>query len=133
VHVDDVAFLDLADALEAHAYALRLGGGAVGIRDVGRVDAAIMAPQSGYCMTLGEMAATYLHGLAKGHGFVDGNKRTATSVLMMFLGANGYPVVLGEDWDQIVEKVADGSLTKAELLVLIVSRLLGGVDVPIDY
>ena len=133
MHIDEVAFLEVADALEAHGYALRLGGGAAGIRDVGRIDAAIMAPQSGYCMTLGEMAATYLHGIAKGHGFVDGNKRTATSILMMFLGANGFPVVLGEDWDQIVEKVAASSLTKAELVVLIVGRLLGGVDVPIDY
>ena len=52
---------------------------------------------------------------------------------MMFLGANDFPVVLGEDWDQIVEKVADGTVTKAELVVLIVSRLLGGVDVPINY
>ena len=74
----------------------------------------------------------YVHGIAKNHGYVDGNKRTAASVLMAFLGSNGFPVVLAADWIGIVESVADGSMTRHQLVDVIVARLLGGVDVTIE-
>ena len=133
MHIDDVVFLEVVNAHDAHARGLHGYGGASGVRDHGRIDAAVMAPQSGYCATLAEMAATYVHGFAKGHGFVDGNKRTSANVLMMFLGANGFPILLENDWADIIEKVADGTTTKQQLTAIIVTRLLGGADVSIEY
>lgn len=56
-----------------------------------------MAPQAGYG-TLAEFAAVYVRGFACNHGYVDGNKRTAAGVMMAFLGANGFPVVLAPEW-----------------------------------
>jgi len=36
------------------------------------------------------LAAAYAFGLAKAHGFIDGNKRTAFVVAFTFLRLNGY-------------------------------------------
>ncbi|MEI9905637.1 MAG: type II toxin-antitoxin system death-on-curing family toxin [Asticcacaulis sp.] len=36
------------------------------------------------------LAAAYAYGLAKNHGFVDGNKRTAWIAARLFLADNGY-------------------------------------------
>ena len=52
---------------------------------------------------------------------------------MMFLGASGFPVVLTDEWIHIFEGVANDSTTKHQLVDLIVGRLLGGRDVPIEY
>ena len=38
---------------------------------------------------LAELAAGYLFAIAKNHAFVDGNKRTAWTVMRLFLGLNG--------------------------------------------
>lgn len=40
--------------------------------------------------TILDKAAALLHGIAYHHLFLDGNKRTATSAVVMFLEANGY-------------------------------------------
>ncbi len=40
--------------------------------------------------TLMDKAAALLHSLAYHHLFMDGNKRTATRALVLFLAANGY-------------------------------------------
>lgn len=128
----DVAFLDADDVQAAHDEALRIGGGSPGVLNAGMVASAAAAPANGHYNTLGELAAAYVHGIARNHGFVDGNKRTAAVVLGMFLGANGYPVVLADEWAAIIEHVADGSASKHELTDMIVARLLGGVDVQIE-
>ena len=73
-----------------------------------------------------------MHGVAKNHGYLDGNKRTAANVLMMFLGANGFPVVLTPEWVGIIEAVAVGTTTQHQLTNLIVARLMGGADVAIE-
>jgi death-on-curing protein len=129
VHIDSVVFLEVEDVHDCHTDALQLAGGLDGVRDLGAIQSATMAPRSGYYTTLGELAAVYVHGIAKNHGYVDGNKRRAAHVLMTFLGANGFPVVLADEWSRIIEGVADGSITRHRLADLIVGRLLGGVDV----
>ena len=125
----DVVFLDIISVHEIHDQVLLLGGGMPGVRDPGMVASAVAAPQTGYYGTLGELAAVYVFGLARNHGFVDGNKRTAAGALMAFLGANGFRVVLTDEWIAIVEAVASGATNRHELCDLIVARLLGGRDV----
>lgn len=55
-------------------------GGTSGIRDVGLVDSALARPQNldAYGQPdIADLAAAYAYGIAKNHGFADGNKRTA--------------------------------------------------------
>ncbi len=57
-------------------------GGPDGIRDKGLVESALARPQNlaAYeSRDAADLAAAYAYGLARNHGFVDGNKRTRGS------------------------------------------------------
>jgi death-on-curing protein len=60
-----------------------------GVRDAGLIDSTVMAPRNAYSDTLAEIAAAYAFGIAKNHGYQNGNKRTAAIALVMFLEMNG--------------------------------------------
>lgn len=69
-------------------------GGSEGVRDMGLLSSAIYAPfQSfGGCEiypTVYEKAARLGFGLAQNHAFIDGNKRIAAHVMLVYLKANG--------------------------------------------
>jgi death-on-curing protein len=128
---EEVVFLDVEDVDSAHEEVIRLHGGEPSVLNRGLVESATMAPRAGYYATLAELAAVYAHGIAKNHGYQDGNKRTATVVMLKFLGANGYPMSLGPDWVDHMVAVADGSMSRDELATRI-TELLGGNPVPIE-
>ena len=65
---------------------------ALGPRDFGLIEAALLRPQTGYYADLIEEAAALWESLTMNHGFVDGNKRVAYACLEIFLGANGHAV-----------------------------------------
>jgi death-on-curing protein len=112
----EVVFLEVVHVMKCHIEALRVSGGADGIRDEGLLESAVMAPQQGYLTTLSELAANYIHGLAKNHPFIDGNKRTAFCAGLFFLRANGYRLKLRRnEWVSIIEGVADGSVSRTKL------------------
>jgi death on curing protein len=127
----DVIFLEVEDVDAAHDEVIRLHGGEPSVLNRGLVESATMAPRAGYYATLAELAAVYAHGITKNHGYQDGNKRTATVVMLKFLGANGYPVTLGPDWVDHMVAVADGSMSRNELARRI-TDLLDGNPVPIE-
>jgi death on curing protein len=139
VHIDDVTWLEVAHVHAAHDEAMRYGLPEEdhGVKDIGLIDSAVMAPRNSYPESLAELAAAYVYSIAKNHGYQNGNKRTAAIVLVMFLEMNGVQVVLADEWIGILERVADSqnskNIGKHELIDLITSRLLGGVDVPIEY
>ena len=65
------------------------------LRDFGLLDGAVMRPQQSLFRedafpTIHEKAAALLHGLARNHPFVNGNKRTAWTATAMFYLVNGY-------------------------------------------
>ncbi len=62
------------------------------------------------------LAAAYAFGLARNHPFVDGNKRTANVVSLLFLLKNGWRVE-ADDADMIVAFIAlaAGELSEDEL------------------
>ncbi len=67
-------------------------GGASGIRDIGRLDAAVDRPRQafGYGMSdLADLAASYAAALVLGHPFIDGNKRIGFVAAATFLELNG--------------------------------------------
>jgi death-on-curing protein len=68
-------------------------GGLPGLRDMALVESALVRPRN--LAAYGDpdaaaLAAAYAYGLARNHGFSDGNKRTAYVAALVFLLANGW-------------------------------------------
>jgi death on curing protein len=85
-------WIDKRLLLLLHDESLAEHGGASGLRDEGLLDSALARPLN--LVAYGEpdfadLAATYAHGLAKNHPFVDGNKRAAFLAAGLFLALNG--------------------------------------------
>jgi death-on-curing protein len=93
-----------------HEYQLAEHGGLDGVRDAGLIESALARAQN--LAAYGEpdaadLAAAYAYGLAKNHGFTDGNKRTAWVAARLFLADNGYTLqVNGLDAVRMVESLA---------------------------
>ena len=75
-----------------HDESLAEHGGAAGIRDRGLFESALARPINLALYDqpdVFDLAASYAHGLAKNHPFVDGNKRCAFLAAGLFLAMNG--------------------------------------------
>jgi death-on-curing protein len=79
----------VAEATEFHKQLIDEFGGTHGLLDKGRLEAAILRPQTGYYGTLAEEAAALMESLANNHAFLDGNKRTSLAVTDTFLRLSG--------------------------------------------
>jgi death on curing protein len=84
-----------------HDESLAEHGGAPGIRDEGLLDSALARPLQLASYgdpppDLAALAASYGVGLAKNHGFVDGNKRAAFLAVGLFLGINGFRLLASQ-------------------------------------
>ena len=88
-------WLSLEAILVIHEAQLELFGGASGIRDLGMIESALARAQNKAAYEDAPMdllAAAYLYGFAKNHGFVDGNKRVAFLSADIFLRIKGYEI-----------------------------------------
>lgn len=86
-------------ALALQEQSLANFGGISGIRDEGLLDSALARPINAFAYgtpTLHELAANYAFGLAKNHPFLDGNKRAAFIVAVLFLELNGHRFIAEE-------------------------------------
>lgn len=109
----------MADAI--HMDILRSLGGAHGVRDSALIDSALGRPRTRFAYNdtadVAEFAAAYGFGIAKNHGYVDGNKRTAYLVMYAFLKVNGYRIDAAEaDVVELMVSVADGSTSEEQQL-----------------
>jgi death-on-curing protein len=124
VKLEDVVFLEVEDVVLAHTKAIDRFGGSHGVRDHGLLESAVMAPRTGYYSSLAELAAVYLHGLAKNHAFVDGNERVAFAASVAFLRVQGVTLDLDADrWEEIVVGIASGSLDREQLALLFAAEI----------
>ena len=103
-----------------HQAQIREHGGSIGVRDAGLLESALARAQHKFVYgekpDWGLLAAAYAFGLAKNHGFVDGNKRVAFMTAYVFLGLNGYDLDVGEpEIVATMEGVAASSVTEAGL------------------
>jgi death on curing protein len=102
-------------------------GGLVGVRDENAVASALARPQqrANYGEPdIAELGASYLYGLAKNHGFNDGNKRTAWVATKVFCKINGYDLKeLEPDVVSMVNSVAGGELSEERLTLWLRERL----------
>jgi death on curing protein len=94
-------------------------GGAEGVRDPALVESALIRPANFAAYgspDAAELAAAYAWGLARNHGFVDGNKRTAWVVARLFLRLNQMDIAFESvEAVRTMENVAAG-LTDETLL-----------------
>jgi death-on-curing protein len=103
-----------------HVNLVREFGGAHGIRDDGLIESALARPKHLWAYNpaadLADLAAAYGFGLAKDHGFVDGNKRTAFQLMFVFLGLNGLRLAASEsDVVHLMIGVADDTIGETAL------------------
>jgi death on curing protein len=95
--------------LALHEQLLAEFGGSAGVRDEGMLDSALGRPENlfryGNKPTIFDLAASYGFGLVKNHPFVDGNKRIAFTVAVLFLEINGHRLQASEA-DAVIRALA---------------------------
>lgn len=113
-------YLTLSETLELYHRIIEQSGGALGIRDLGALEAALAQPR----MTFGgeelypsitEKASAPGFSIIMNHPFVDGNKRTRHAAMETFLVLNGYETsATVDEQEQIILQVASGELGREE-------------------
>ena len=103
-----------------HDAQIREHGGSSGVRDDGLLESALARPQQKWAYAekpdLAILAAAYAFGLAKNHGYVDGNKRVAFMAAYVFVGLNGHEFDADEtDVANTIERVAAGQVSEVAL------------------
>lgn len=92
-------------------------GGSHGVRDTALIESALSRPVNRWMYApegdLADIAASYAYGLAKNHGYVDGNKRMAFAAMFVFLYRNGLLLEAGED-DAVAAMVGVASGERSE-------------------
>ena len=103
-----------------HAEVLAAHGGSAGLRDATLLESAIVAPRASM---MGqplfsdpiEIAAAYLFYLCRNQPFVDGNKRTALAVCLVFLSENGLlpdETLDADTWEALTMGVASSTFDR---------------------
>jgi death on curing protein len=124
-----VRFLTLGEVLSLHADLVEASGGANGVRDLGRVQAALAQPIATFAgedlyPTVVDKAAALGFALVQGHAFIDGNKRIGHAALEVFLMLNGFE--LNESVDEqehTILAVASGRMSREAFTEWLVSRV----------
>lgn len=102
-----------------HARQLAEHGGGTGIRELGLIDSALARPIN--LSLYGEpdaaaLAASYAFGIARNHGFVDGNKRTAWVAARLFLALNDVEIAFDKaEATVMMQRLATGELSEDEV------------------
>ena len=99
-----------------------------GIRDEGLLASAVNSPFQTFggeelYPTIWDKAAQLAYGLAKNHGFVDGNKRTAIHAMLMLLIINNVSIEYSqEEIVSLAVDIADGKLEPSDIANWLHSR-----------
>lgn len=104
-----------------HHELLSQHGGLPGVRDNSALESALARPRQKWSYDpnadLALLAAAYGYGLAKNHGYNDGNKRIAFAVMYTFLGLNGLEIDAPEpSVVRLMLDVASGTCPEAQLV-----------------
>ena len=112
-------WIDAAVVLAIHDQQLAEHGGTAGVRDLGLLESALARPAQLAVYgapDLFDLAAIYAHGIARNHPFVDGNKRTAYVVCMLFLRLHGVRIdASGPERVIAFEQLAKGEIDRDAL------------------
>jgi death-on-curing protein len=118
--VDQPVWISKQAVLALHDEQLAEHGGSGGIRDETLLDSALAKPKNVFVYgdkpDLFRLAASYAYGIARNHAFVDGNKRTALVISVLFLNRNGWDITLAKaDEYAMFLGLAEGSVSEEEL------------------
>lgn len=123
----DYRWVGLRAALAIHDLQIVEHGGADGLRDMALLESALARPQHLLAYgthDLAAFAACYAGGISRNHPFVDGNKRTAWLLAVIFLDLNGYDVEAEmADALQAMLSLAAGTLAEEEFAAWLRERL----------
>ncbi len=123
--LSDPFYISLDVVLAIHQRQLKEFGGAVGIRNLAGLEAAVESPKATFdgndlYPTIFLKAAAYAYHLAESQAFVDGNKRTALDVALTFLAINSFEIndEQMELYDAMIA-IADKKMSKEQLADLL--------------
>jgi len=114
-----------------HQRQLAEHGGAEGVRDAGLLASALDRPRNLLAYgdpapDLARLAAADGFGIARDHPFVDGNKRTALVVMLVFLKLNGVEVVASaQESYKAIMSLAAGNLDEEAFVDWLRNHLAG--------
>lgn len=105
--------------LAVHEQQIAEHGGHLGIRDFGLIQSALARPRNLFEYEepdIFDLTAAYGYGIARNHGFIDGNKRTAYVITRLFLVLNGYDIFASASERVLVfERVGKGAYSQESL------------------
>ena len=116
------AWLDKDLVVKIHELQIRNHGGLQGLRDEGLLEAALAQPFATFdgndlYPSGEEKAARLAFGIIKNHPFADGNKRTGTQLLFVYMRMCGYRFKpRHKNLEQIILGVASGELGFEDLV-----------------
>lgn len=113
-------WLEKRDVVHFQRLLVEEHGGLHGIRDEGALESTLARPMQllhyRADASIFELAASYGHGFAKNHVFLDGNKRISLASIDIFLQINGFQLG-AEEVDAVltIRDVATGTLEESGL------------------
>ena len=135
--MDNPTWVPRVAVMAAHLEQLREHGGLQGIRDPNGLEAALARPEHKNWyqedVDSADLAAAYAYGLAKGHCFVDGNKRVGLAVALIFLELNGLELtaeVTSDDVVAVMLATASGEIDEVVLAQWFRERIVPLSDFP---
>lgn len=117
-----IAYVTFQYVLEIHDELIREYGGRQGILNEGLLRSALEMPKARFNgkdlhRTIFDKTAAYLFHLIQNHPFIDGNKRTASMIAMVFFATNFKKSwsIVDDDYQGLILAVAQGVITKKEI------------------
>ena len=113
---EKIVFVSKEEALELQHTSIEKFGGSHGLRNDGAFESALRASENRHHYenaNLTVCAATYAFHLCQAHAFVDGNKRVAAAVSILFLRRNGAKITASiEKLIELFLQIAAGEMTR---------------------
>ncbi len=117
-----ISYITFEYVLQVHDELVREYGGLHGVLNAGLLQSALAMPKAQFDgrelhRTIFDKTAAYLFHIIKNHPFVDGNKRTASMVAMVFFVSNfnGNFSILDQTYQDLILGVAQGLVSKKEI------------------
>lgn len=112
-------YLTVKEVLEIYTRVMEQSGGAVAVRDLNALEAAVAQPRMTFAgkelyPTIVEKAAALGFSLILNHPFVDGNKRVGQAAMELFLLLNGWEIYADVDEQvDVILRVASGEMKRS--------------------
>jgi death-on-curing protein len=123
-------YLTVSEIIELHEKVVAATGGSHGIRDTGLLESAVFGCYQSFSgvdlyPTVIEKAARMAYAVCKNHPFVDGNKRTAVTSMLVILRMND--IVLSYTQKELIAfgfGIADGCVSYEDIVMWINSHVV---------